>query len=115
MIRTGAEPAKLFALLFVTTFFNFSMICMIVGPLTSESVPAALTSTATGVVVGIGEVFGGGAAPALAGYIAQHFGIQNTLFLALGGAVAGLLVALALRETAPRRLRPRPERVGDAA
>ncbi|SDO06089.1 MFS transporter [Pseudomonas jinjuensis] len=115
MIRTGAEPAKLFALLFVTTFFNFSMICMIVGPLTSESVPAALTSTATGVVVGIGEVFGGGAAPALAGYIAQHFGIQHTLFLALGGAVAGLLVALALRETAPRSLRSRPERVVDAA
>lgn len=45
---TGAEPMKLFALLFLTIFFNFSMICMTVGPLTSESVPAALTSTATG-------------------------------------------------------------------
>jgi MFS family permease len=105
MIQTGAEPVKLFLLLFATTFFNFSMICMTVGPLTSESVPPALVSTATGLVVGIGEVFGGGVAPALAGYIAQHHGIENTLYLALSGAVLGLIVALFLRETAPLRLK----------
>lgn len=104
MIQTGAEPVKLFLLLFATTFFNFSMICMTVGPLTSESVPPALVSTATGLVVGIGEVFGGGVAPALAGYIAQHHGIENTLYLALSGAVLGLGVALFLRETAPHRV-----------
>ncbi|CAI8738002.1 Major facilitator transporter [Pseudomonas sp. IT-P74] len=104
MIQTGAEPVKLFLLLFATTFFNFSMICLTVGPLTSESVPPALVSTATGLVVGIGEVFGGGVAPALAGYIAQHHGIENTLYLALSGAVLGLVVALLLRETAPHRI-----------
>ncbi|WP_223590693.1 MFS transporter [Pseudomonas sp. A-R-19] len=104
MIQTGVEPVKLFLLLFATTFFNFSMICMTVGPLTSESVPPALVSTATGLVVGIGEVFGGGVAPALAGYIAQHHGIENTLYLALSGAVLGLVVALFLRETAPHRV-----------
>lgn len=107
--RTGAEPVQLFALLFATTFFNFSMICMTVGPLTAESVPGALTSTATGLVIGIGEVFGGGVAPALAGYIAQHHGIENTLYLALGGVVLGLLVALFLRETAPQRLQRKAE------
>ncbi|MDR0208931.1 MAG: MFS transporter [Pseudomonas putida] len=103
MIHTGAEPMTLFVLLFATTFFNFSMICMIVGPLTSESVPPALISTATGLVVGIGEVFGGGVAPALAGYIAQHHGIENTLYLALAGVALGLVVAACLRETAPAR------------
>lgn len=105
MINTGAEPLKLFLLLFATTFFNFSMICMIVGPLTSESVPPALISTATGLVVGVGEVFGGGVAPALAGYIAQHHGIENTLYLALGGVALGVVVAASLRETAPVRQR----------
>ncbi|GLO49787.1 Hexuronate transporter [compost metagenome] len=103
IIHTGAEPMTLFVLLFATTFFNFSMICMIVGPLTSESVPPALISTATGLVVGIGEVFGGGVAPALAGYIAQHHGIENTLYLALSGVALGLVVAACLRETAPTR------------
>jgi MFS family permease len=105
MIHTGAEPVKLFMLLFLTTFFNFSMICMTVGPLTSESVPRALTSTATGLVVGIGEIFGGGVAPAIAGFIAQNHGIENTLYLALGGVGLGLVVALALKETASGRQR----------
>ncbi|WP_447650578.1 MFS transporter [Pseudomonas abietaniphila] len=105
MIHTGAEPVKLFILLFLTTFFNFSMICMTVGPLTSESVPTALTSTATGLVVGIGEIFGGGVAPAIAGFIAQNHGIENTLYLALGGVGLGLVVALALKETASGRQR----------
>ncbi|WP_263262956.1 MFS transporter [Pseudomonas sp. RIT-PI-S] len=107
--RTGAQPMVLFTLLFATTFFNFSMICMTVGPLTAESVPAALTSTATGLVIGIGEVFGGGVAPALAGFIAQHHGIENTLYLALAGVAVGLVVALFLRETAPLRVQPKAQ------
>jgi MFS family permease len=113
--RTGADPVQLFALLFATTFFNFSMICMTVGPLTAESVPGALTSTATGLVIGIGEVFGGGVAPALAGYIAQHHGIENTLYLALGGVALGLVVALFLRETAPQRMQRKAEAASKVA
>ena len=61
-----------------------------------------------GLVVGIGEVFGGGVAPALAGYIAQHYGIEKTLYLALAGVVLGLLVAVCLRETAPAHFRLKP-------
>lgn len=103
LMSTGNEPVRLFLMLFLTIFFNFSMICMTVGPLTNEAVPAALTSTATGLVVGIGEVFGGGVAPSLAGFIAQHFGIEKTMYLALGAVVIGFVVALLLKETAPAR------------
>ena len=115
LMHTGAEPLTLFALLFLTTFFNFSMICMTVGPLTGESVPLPLVSTATGLVVGIGEVFGGGVAPALAGYIAQHHGIQYTLYLALGGVALGLAAASLLRETAPLRRKAPVGQSGDVA
>jgi len=115
LMHTGAEPLTLFALLFLTTFFNFSMICMTVGPLTGESVPLPLVSTATGLVVGIGEVFGGGVAPALAGYIAQHHGIQYTLYLALGGVALGLVAASLLRETAPLRRKAPVGQAGDVA
>ena len=115
LMHTGAEPLMLFALLFLTTFFNFSMICMTVGPLTGESVPLPLVSTATGLVVGIGEVFGGGVAPALAGYIAQHHGIQYTLYLALGGVALGLAAASLLRETAPLRRKAPVGQAGDVA
>jgi len=107
MMSVGANPVLLFVLLFFTSFFNNSMICLNVGPLTSEAVSAAYTSTATGLVVGAGEVFGGGIAPSLAGYVALHFGIQFTFYLALGGLALGFAVALGLRETAPLRLKLR--------
>jgi len=103
MMGVGANPVLLFVLLFFTSFFNNSMICLNVGPLTSEAVSAAYTSTATGLV----EVFGGGIAPSLAGYVAQHFGIQFTFYLALVGLALGFVVALGLRETAPLRLKLR--------
>jgi fucose permease len=55
-------------------------------------------------VVGAGEIFGGGVAPSVAGFIAQHYGIQNILNLALGGVVCGILVCFFLKETAPRKV-----------
>ncbi|ROM53416.1 hypothetical protein BK648_07670 [Pseudomonas poae] len=74
LIGNGPEPVTLFAFLFMTTFFNFSLT---VGALTNEAVPAHLASTAIGVVVGIGEIFGGGVAPSLAGLIAKTT-VSNT-------------------------------------
>jgi hypothetical protein len=42
--------------------------------------------------------------PALAGFVAKHYGIQHIVDLAMGGLVIGLIVALSLRETAPCRV-----------
>lgn len=101
LMHTGAEPGRLFAVIFGTAFFNFSLICLTVGPLSAESVPAGLMSTASGIVVGVGEIFGGGIAPVMAGYVAQHFGIQYIVHLAFGAMGLGLLVTLLLKETLP--------------
>jgi MFS family permease len=102
LLDTGADPTRLFGLIFGTAFFNFSVLCLTVGPLSAESVPAGLMSTASGLVVGVGEIFGGGIAPAVAGYVAQHFGIQYILHLGLAAMGLGLVVTLLLRETLPR-------------
>jgi len=110
LLRVGAEPMVLFALLFCASAFNNSMICLNVGPLTSEAVDSRQTATATGLVVGAGEIFGGGVAPALAGWVAKHFGIGSTFLLALGALACGLLVSLALVETVPSARRVRGAR-----
>lgn len=93
-----AEPIKLFLLLFAVSGFGFSIIYINVGPLTIESVPAALSSTAVGVVIGVGEIVGGGVAPSLAGYIATHYGIQHVFTLSFGGLIACVLLIMLLRE-----------------
>ena len=103
LARTGPNPVELFVYLMISLMFVFSMITLTVGPLSVESVPARLASTASGLVVGVGEVFGGGVAPAVAGHIAQHFGIQHIMDLGLGALVVGMVVALCLRETSPVR------------
>jgi MFS family permease len=103
LMHAGPEPFALFASLAATLFFIFSMICLTVGPISAESVPATLMSTASGIVIGTGEIFGGGIAPVIAGYVAHHYGIQYIMHLAAIALVVGLVVALLLKETAPSR------------
>ncbi|MFG1287841.1 MFS transporter [Xanthobacter versatilis] len=105
LMGTGADPVWLFLFLFGAHFFNFALICLTVGPLSVEAVPAALMATASGIVIGTGEIFGGGVAPIIAGTVAHHFGIQYILHLAVGAMLVGFIVCTALKETAPRRAR----------
>jgi hypothetical protein len=45
-------------------------------------------------VVGAGEIFGRGIAPIIAGTVAQNYGIQNILWVAMSGVVLGVVVAV---------------------
>lgn len=105
LMHTGAEPFRLFASLGTTLFFIFSLICLTVGPISAESVPAKLMTTASGIVIGTGEIFGGGVAPVIAGYVAHHYGIQYIMHLAAIALVVGFAVAVLLKETAPSKVK----------
>jgi len=77
---------------------------LITGPIASEAAPRGLVSSTTGIIVGSGEVLGGGIAPIIAGGIAQHYGIEHVLTMAMAGLALGVLVFLFLKETAPRKV-----------
>ena len=62
---TGPAVAPLFVALFVCSFFCLGNVALITGPIATESAPRGLISAAIGVVVGAGEIFGGGVAPAV--------------------------------------------------
>jgi hypothetical protein len=100
-LRTGAAPRTLFLSLMGATSCLYAGITLTVGPISAESVPAQLMSTASGVIIGIGEVFGGGAAPAMAGYVAKHLGIQHAVAMPLWALGAAGIAILMLKETAP--------------
>jgi len=103
-MQTGPNPTMLFALLFVMSFCTLGNIALITGPIATESAPAGLISAAIGVVVGAGEIFGGGVMPAVAGFVAGHYGIENILLLPLLGLALGIIVSAFLKETAPRKV-----------
>jgi len=101
--RTGAAPLQLFLCLMAAMGCLYALLTLTVGPVSAEAVPAQLMSTASGMIIGIGEVFGGGLAPALAGYLAKNFGIQHAITMPLWALAAGAIAILALKETAPIR------------
>ena len=102
--QTGPSVAPLFLALFVTSFFCLGNIALITGPIATESAPAGLISSAIGVVVGAGEIFGGGVAPTIADYVARAYGLPSVLYVALTGVVLGIFVCLFLKETAPSKV-----------
>jgi fucose permease len=97
----GAQVHTLFGLLFMVHFFNNALITLTVGPLCSESVPAPLMATASGVVIAVGELFGGGIAPVVVGQLAQRVGIEHILWLPSIMMAVGLAISLFTRETRP--------------
>jgi predicted MFS family arabinose efflux permease len=101
--QTGVNPQRLFMLLFGVSVFALGLLGLFSGPIATEAAPVGLIASSVGFVSGAGEIFGGGLAPAVAGYVAQHFGLPATLTFALGGLIAGGVVSLFLIETAPRR------------
>ncbi|HUN76010.1 MAG TPA: MFS transporter [Steroidobacteraceae bacterium] len=102
-IHTGVNLPMLFGLLSIAAMFNFGALAILAGPIPAEAAPIGLIASVAGIVIGAGEIFGGGVAPSLAGTIAQRFGIQYTLYFALAGQVAGLAITAFLHETAPRK------------
>jgi predicted MFS family arabinose efflux permease len=103
--QTGAASLPLlFALLLGAALFNFGALAVIAGPLAAEAAPIGQIASVAGLVIGAGEVFGGGVAPSIAGAIAQNYGLQYILYFALAGQVLGLLLSFFLRETAPGKV-----------
>ncbi|HET9627657.1 MAG TPA: MFS transporter [Kofleriaceae bacterium] len=107
-MRVGADPTTLFIVLFLLSMFSLGAVGLITGPIATEAAPPGLVSSAIGIVVGSGEIFGGGVAPAIGGTIAQRYGIENILWMPLVGVGLGIVVTAMLTETAPRKIRARP-------
>jgi hypothetical protein len=67
LANIGSNVWLLFAAVFMVHFFNNAAITLTVGPLCSETVPPMLMATASGVVIAVGELLGGGLSPIIAG------------------------------------------------
>lgn len=103
--QAGAESlTTLFVLLFFAALFNFSALATLAGPVAAEAAPVGMIASVAGLVIGAGEIFGGGVAPIIAGQIAGSSGIQHVFTFAIAGLAVGFVIALFLKETAPRKV-----------
>ncbi len=102
--QAGADDlTTLFVLLFFAALFNFSALAILAGPVAAEAAPLGMVASVAGLVIGAGEVFGGGVAPAIAGRIAGSSGIEHVFTFTISSLVLGFVIALFLKETAPRK------------
>jgi cyanate permease len=67
----------------------------------SETIPSKYVATSLGLIVGVGEVVGGGFGAPLAGKLGDLYGPMAPMYMAMVCAVMGALLALGLKETAP--------------
>jgi len=93
-----ASTVPLFLSLFMVHFFNNSAITLTVGPVCSEAVPPGVMASATGIVIAVGELLGGGLAPILVGQFVEQFGIEYLLWLPIASTCIGFLASLFLEE-----------------
>jgi MFS family permease len=91
LILAPADVGWLFAVLFVVCMMGAGVTAVTVGPLTGSAVEAPLAVTATGFVIGMGEILGGALAPAVAGLLGDRFGIVIVPAFALGVTAIGLI------------------------
>lgn len=84
------------AILFLTQCGQaMAAICIVLVP--AESVPRRLVGSAIGFATLFGEMFGGFAAPIVAGSLAAQHGLATPLWMAAGGSLVVIAIALALR------------------
>jgi predicted MFS family arabinose efflux permease len=89
------------AIFFVGWLFN-GIFPMFMATVPTESVSPRQVATAMGIVMGLGEIFGGVFGPSIAGSLSDAYGLAAPCWMLAGLAIVGGLAAMFLRETAPR-------------
>jgi MFS family permease len=109
-----ATPPPILAFYFFAISSSASgTIAILVGPVISASVPVVVAATATGIVTGLGEIFGGAGGPFVTGFIAEANGIQTITVIMLVAAALGLVTVLFGIEE-PKKLRSTTPETGPA-
>lgn len=71
----------------------------------AESVPPKYVGFSIGLIMGVGEIFGGVLAPIIAGYLADTVSVQAPLWICVFSALAATLFSMFIRETAPAKVK----------
>jgi predicted MFS family arabinose efflux permease len=88
-------------------FFGFlgwcgaGCIAVFEGPVPTESINPKFASTAVGTIQGFGEIAGGSLGAAIAGFMADKYGLAAPMWQSAGSMVIGTIVICFIYETAP--------------
>lgn len=94
-------PPWLLSVLLLVGWAASGSFALFMGVVPAEAVPRSLAASSMGLVVGVGELFGGVVSPTLAGSIADQTSLAAPMVLMIVFALIGGVLSLFLKETAP--------------
>ncbi len=100
-----AGPAWMLAIFFFIGWGVNGIFPLFMATVPSESVDLRLAGTVLGLCMGTCEILGGVLGPPIAGALADRFSLAAPLWMMAGLTLVSAVIALGLRETAPRHRR----------
>ncbi|MDF0498214.1 MULTISPECIES: MFS transporter [Bradyrhizobium] len=97
-------PLPLMVLFMGVGYLAIGGFSLFMATVPSETIPPTHVATALGFIMGVGELAGGFAGPALAGIASDVFGPSSAMWIAATLCICAGLLCLMLDETAPRVL-----------
>ncbi|MGO2512340.1 MFS transporter [Marinomonas polaris] len=101
MVLLFVDDASTMLPLIFLTYTGLGCFTLFMATIPAETVPATQVATALGLIMGIGELFGGFITPVVAGFAADAYGLQIVMWIAAAGSLIALLLSFFLTETAP--------------
>jgi sugar phosphate permease len=101
MVLLFVDDASTMLPLIFLTYTGLGCFTLFMATIPAETVPATQVATALGLIMGIGELFGGFITPVVAGFAADAYGLQIVMWIAAAGSFIALLLSFFLTETAP--------------
>jgi len=95
-------PTWMLGAIFVVGWCVTGVFPLFMATVPAESVDPARVASALGVCMGAGELIGGVLSPYFAGFASDRVGLQAPVWLMLALTVTAAVVAMGVRETAPR-------------
>jgi MFS family permease len=102
VVVSGPSLFFLAALVAIAGFAFGGIAPLAVSALTTESVPSNLAATSSGIPVSVGEFFGAGLMPFIAGYLSDLYGLRGAFLIAVVAPLIAGFVGLFYNETAPK-------------
>lgn len=108
MVLLHADADSMLPLVFLT-YTGLGCFTLFMATIPAETVPRAQVATALGLIMGIGELFGGFVTPTIAGFMADSYGLEIVMWIASLGSLIAVILSLFLKETAPVKVGARIE------
>ncbi|MCY0966298.1 MFS transporter [Parathalassolituus penaei] len=103
MVLLYADADSMLPLVFLT-YTGLGCFTLFMATIPAETVSPSQVATALGLIMGVGELFGGFVTPTIAGFMADTYGLQVVMWIASGGSLIAAFLSLFLKETAPARV-----------